>query len=196
MATALGLRVHSGWAAVLAVAGNIAKPEVFYRARLELVDGVVPSQPFHQVEHLGVARAKELLGRWQRQVNRLAVTGIRAALRPSLAQEHEARCVAILLSSGRPLPALEQVLASHALIHAAEGEFFRDALARAAKQCRLQVVDIVEKQLFAEAASCLRTTADELKQQLNGLRAQVGSPWTRDEKLATLAAYLALARSK
>jgi len=32
---------------------------------------------------------------------------------------------ALLLASGRPLPKLETILASHALIHTADGEHFR-----------------------------------------------------------------------
>jgi hypothetical protein len=54
----------------------------------------------------------------------------------------------ILAASGRPLPPLESVLASHALIHTADGEHFREALAAASDGHRLPVTRIREKELL------------------------------------------------
>ena len=71
---------------------------------------------------------------------------------------------------------------------------FRDVIAHASQACALPVLKIVEKQLFVEANKVLRMSPEELKERLNGMRAQVGSPWTADEKLSALAAFTALAR--
>ena len=45
----LGFRVHSGWAAVIALGGKPAFPEVIHRARLALIDreGEGTAQPYH-----------------------------------------------------------------------------------------------------------------------------------------------------
>src|SRR5205807_2629305 len=49
-----GLRVHSGWAALVAVAGPLAAPAVLARRRIELVDEASPGgrQPFHAARNL------------------------------------------------------------------------------------------------------------------------------------------------
>ena len=39
-----------------------------------------------------------------------------------------------VLASGRTLPALEQILASHPMVHTAEGEFFRKAIREACRE--------------------------------------------------------------
>src|ERR1700732_4168379 len=56
---------------------------------------------------------------------------------------------ALLLASGRGLPALKQILASHALIHTADGELFRESLRAACSLCQLPMAGIREKGLFA-----------------------------------------------
>jgi hypothetical protein len=46
---------------------------------------------------------------------------------------------ALLLTSGRALPELKKILASHALIHSADGELFRDSLRAACGVCDVPV---------------------------------------------------------
>jgi hypothetical protein len=122
----------------------------------------------------------------------LAYRGLRA-VQVKLA-EHGHRLVqcGLLLASGRALPSLEKILASHALIHTADGELFREALDRASAQCELQVIRLRERELLARAAEALRVRADVLLRRVTELGRPLGSPWSRDEKFAALAAWLAL----
>jgi len=54
----------------------------------------------------------------------------------------------VVLGSGKALPELERVLASHALIHTAEARCFASS-GMAAKECGLPVTGVREKDLDA-----------------------------------------------
>ena len=101
----------------------------------------------------------------------------------------------ILLASGRPLPGLAATLASHALIHTAEGELFREALAQASESAGLTVLGVREREAYERGAAALRLASDKLRLRLSEMGRAVGAPWTQDEKLAALAAWLVLAEA-
>jgi hypothetical protein len=77
-------------------------------------------------------------------------------------------------------PPLAKILASHPLLHAAEGLLFRTAIADAAAECGFTVVAVRE---------------GDLKSRVATLRRPQGPPWREDEKLATVAALIALGHS-
>jgi hypothetical protein len=56
--------------------------------------------------------------------------------------------VVLSIASGRPLPSLPQILISHALIHSADGELFREALLHASKRCGIESFAIKESELL------------------------------------------------
>ena len=196
-AVALGLRAHSGWAALVAVAGTPRSPEILLRRSIELADPKVPGskQPYHAAEGEKLPKAEKIVGRCAIDARRLAGTafdevlaGLENAKRPVIA-------CGVLLASGRPLPGLEAILASHALIHTADGELFRDALAAAAEERRLPVTRVREKEIISRAAASLSIAEEEIDQCLKAAGRLAGSPWTQDQKLAALAAWVALAGS-
>jgi hypothetical protein len=98
---------------------------------------------------------------------------------------------AMLLASGRALPALSKILASHALIHTAEGEFFRKVVREACEHCRIPVVGIRERELDERANATFGRAVTRVRQHISGLGRTVGSPWTQDEKTAALAGLIA-----
>jgi hypothetical protein len=71
---------------------------------------------------------------------------------------------------------------------------FREALVRAAKECRLKLVEISEKTLTPHAESALRTLAGSLAREIARLGKAAGPPWGKDQKDAALAALVALRR--
>ena len=192
---ALGLRAHSGWAVVVAVAGPPRSPAVVGRWRIELADPAVvgSKQPYHAAEGLDLKEAEEFLRRCTDGTRLLARRALRAVIRDLRNRSHDVAGCGILLSSGRPATTLAATLASHALIHTAEGELFRDALIRASKYCHLAVTAVRERELYARAAAELRVHADELPGRLTELGRPIGPPWRQDEKHAALVAWLALA---
>ncbi len=189
---ALGFRAHSGWAALVAVAGPAAEPVVAVRRRVEL-SRRTPRQPFHAAEGRPFAAAEALIRRATDEATALAERAVREAVAELRAAGHEPVASGVLLAAGRPLPGLREVLASHALIHAAEGELFREALRQASERCGLLVTHVKEKELDERAAQALGRSAAEQGRQLAAWGKALGPPWTQDQKRAALVAWLALA---
>ncbi|HEV7498998.1 MAG TPA: hypothetical protein VGQ33_03295 [Vicinamibacteria bacterium] len=189
---ALGLRAHSGWAALVAVGGGPASPQVLDRRRIEMADGPEAKQPYHAAEDLPLARAQALLDRFARVAQERAAAGLGAALADLRADGYDVAGVIVLTASGKPLPGLESVLASHALIHTADGEHFRTALAFAGKHHRVPVARIREKDLVAQAAKALGRAAPALQATVTAWGKPLGPPWTQDQKLSALSAWLGL----
>ena len=194
-AVALGLRAHSGWAALVAVAGTPRSPEILLRRRIELADPKVPGskQPYHLAEGEKLPKAEKIVGRCASDARRLAAGAFDEVLAGLKKDKRSVIGCGLLLASGRPLPGLEAILASHALIHTADGELFRDALAAAAKERRLPVTRVREKEIYSRAAEILSIPEEEIAPCLKEAGRLVGSPWTQDQKLAALAAFVALA---
>jgi len=189
---ALGFRTHSGWAVLLAVAGSRSSPAAVLRRRVEL-SRETPRQPFHAAEPLPFPAAESLVRRATAEATALAEGAVRAAIAELREGGHEPIACGLLLARGRPLPGLVQVLGSHALIHAAEGELFRDVLRTASRTCGLRLVEVVERDLDERATRSLRRPAAEVRKRLAEWGKALGSPWTQDEKRAALSAWLALA---
>jgi hypothetical protein len=188
---ALGFRSHSGWAVLVAVAGPTAEPSVFVRRRVEL-SRRTPRQPFHEAEGLPFVAAESLIRRSTDEAHALADRAVREALAELRAAGYEPLTAGLLLASGRALPGLRDILASHAHIHAAEGELFRDVLRQASRRCGLRVAEVRERDLEELAARALRRSAAELGRRLAEWGKALGPPWTQDEKRAALVAWLAL----
>lgn len=195
---ALGFRAHSGWAALIAVAGSLRAPIVLERRRVELVEHPTwaAKQPFHAAEKLPLKEAQKIITRSKDEARRLAHRALREALDELGVKGHRVACCGILLGSGRPLTTLETTLASHALIHTAEGEHFREALLHASAKCGLCVTGVKEKELFSRCASAFRISENDLHGRIAAIGKQIGPPWSQDEKFAALAAWLALAALK
>jgi len=191
---ALGFRAHSGWAALVAVAGPAAEPAAVLRRRVEL-SGLTPRQPFHAAQALPIDTAEDLVRRATEEASALAERAVRDALDELRTRGHPVVAAGLLIAAGRPLPGLPQVLASHALIHAAEGELFRDALRRAGRACGLTLVDVRERELEGRAARSLRRSPSAIQARLAQWGKALGPPWTQDEKRAALVAWVALSEA-
>ncbi len=190
----IGFRVHSGWAAAITVAGTVASPCVIDRRRMQLVRTFTYKlrQPYHTAEQMQLRAAAEFIKRVETEARDLARSGVDAMQERLASLGYEVVGCGLLSSSGRQLPALTQVLASHALIHTADGELFRDAIRDACKRYGLPILGIKERDLFNVAAKSFRLDAATLKGRLTELGRSIGPPWSQDEKLAALAAWLSL----
>lgn len=194
---AVGFRVHSGWAAAVVLCGPVDAPVVVDRRKIQLVKifNYAYRQPYHTAEKMPRPDAIKFIRDVQSEAKRLAVSSLRA-LQADLAEgAFKIARSALLLASGRPLPGLEKILASHALIHTADGELFRDSLRAACKVCDLPLEAIREKELFAAGSTkALGVQPAALKRRIAELGKGLGPPWSQDEKFAALAAWLNLAR--
>ena len=194
---AIGLRAHSGWAALVAVAGSFDKPEVIARRRIITAEASIrgSKQPFHAAEPLPLAEAKTLIAQCTASTHALSCDAIQAAIDGLRDKRIQAVSCGITTGSGRKLPDLAGILASHSLIHTAEGEFFRGALIDAAAKCQLPIHKVREKELLDRAAAEFKLTPEKLQRRLSEIGKPLGPPWTQDQKFAALAAWLALKAS-
>jgi hypothetical protein len=190
----LGCRVHSGWAALVVIAGSPAEPKLIDRRRIELADPAIvgSKQPYHAAEPLPFAKAKTFIDRCTRSTEHLATNALRAVVDDLKEQGHESVACGVVLGSGKPLPELASVLRSHALIHTAEGEFFRNAVLHAGAACGLAVKGAKERELIERSAAEFGISTEDLQGCLAKIGRAAGPPWTQDQKLATLAGWLAL----
>jgi hypothetical protein len=193
---ALGFRVHSGWAAAVVMCGPLDAPVVVDRRKIQLVKifSYTFRQPYHTAEKMPRQDATKFIRGVQSEAKRLALSALRSLQTDLAGGDFKIVRGALLLASGRALPALEQILASHALIHTADGELFRDSLRTACARCGLPVQGIREKELFATASKAFGTQPAELKRRIAALGKSLGPPWSQDEKFAALGAWLSLSR--
>jgi len=191
---AVGFRVHSGWSALVAISLEEGCPQVLLRQRPHLVKTFTYEfrQPYHSAEKLSPAEGRSMVSAVRGEARRLADQAIRSARTSLRERDYELRFCALLRASGRPLPALPQILASHALIHSADGELFREALLHASKRSGLGIFNAREADLLQTASQALCLQPEQTIRVLVGLGAGLGPPWTQDEKLAALVAWLSL----
>src|SRR5262249_55633322 len=143
-AAAIGLRSHSGWAALVALSGPLESPAVLDRRRIDIADRRIDGslQPYHAAEEMGLPKAEAYLARCTAAADRLAPAALAEAVDRARGKGQTVAACGLLLASGRPLPALPAILKSHALIHTADGEHFRAALTHAAGGCGLPVLAV------------------------------------------------------
>ncbi|HEY1897469.1 MAG TPA: hypothetical protein VGG62_14405 [Terracidiphilus sp.] len=191
---ALGFRAHSGWTALVAISLEDGSPRVLVRARPHLVNAFTFEfrQPYHTAEKRPPSEAHHIISRAREEARELACQAILSAQTSLQQQGYELKCCGLLLASGRPLPDLPRILASHALIHTADGELFREALFQSAARSGLEMFPVKESELFDRACRTLGLEKDEVVRRVVLIGQAIGPPWTQDEKLAALVAWLSL----
>jgi hypothetical protein len=121
-------------------------------------------------------RAEVFLERCRHVSAATAEAALRKMLEELAGREFRVNQAVLLLGAGRPIGNLAKTLASHAAIHTAEGEFYREVIREDCRRCGLPVTGVKEKEL------CPRV------EEVAGLGKQLGPPWRADEKLCALAA--------
>jgi len=172
MSSALGLVPHTGWTWLVRVSGTRAKPEIVERARVvacEVLDGEL----YHLAAEHTRGREAFVASRRARALE-LATAALGAHAAGATA--------ACIVGKVAALPALEKIVASHPLIHGAEGELWRAIFAEAAAALGLAVT--------RADANSVRGRSDAVF-LADGKRA-VGAPWTREVQDAALAARAVL----
>lgn len=192
---AIGVSVHSGWGAVVAIAGERGTEQVLLRRRVVIIDSKIAgsAQPYHYVAKKEISAAEKHLTRCASVSGHLALESL-THLSTELAEiNFVPKAAVVLLSSARPLPDLQAILASHPLIHTAEGEFFRQAFRDAFDKLRIPVTGIRARDLNDAAAKAFGKSASAIQKRIDSMGRSIGPPWTKDEKTAALAATIVLA---
>lgn len=191
---AIGFRAHSGWAALVALALEGGEPMVLSRRRVHLVETFTYTfrQPYHTAQKMALDEGRAFISQVERESRRLAYRAIREVHKALASQGYPITHSGLTLASGRPLPALPQILSSHALIHTADGELFRRAILHAGTRCGLANTAVKERDLLAHASEGLHIKPNALTRRIANLGRGLGPPWSQDEKLASLVAWYAL----
>ena len=197
-AAALGCRAHTGWAALVAIAGDAVRPWVVLRCRAELADptGNIRRNVYQTARGLEPATAAGLVEAAERIASERAAVSIEQALRQADADGARVETCGVVVGMAPAGAGLESILRSHALAHAAEGRLYQGALLRGAASCGLKALPVPKRSIWTLGESALGITGSELRCVLDGLRGEVGPPWAEDQKLAALAAWVALAQSR
>jgi hypothetical protein len=191
---AVGMRVHSGWAALVVMGGTSRAPRVLARRRIVIFDAAIPGskQPFHAAEKMKLDKAEAHIARCRASTWKMAREAVGAVIAEMRAQGHEVMGCGLLLASGRPVGTLPAALASHAMLHTAEGQFYRDALREASEHFAVPVMGVREKELFARATETLRWSENEIRRRVGEMGKAIGAPWSQDEKLAAVVGWMVL----
>jgi hypothetical protein len=189
---ALGIRVHSGWGALVVVSFENGALEILDRRRIAITGtkDAGASQPYHAARNLPLSEAETFLANAFESAHTVASSGLRDVMDVLRGQKYRIAGCAILMASGRTLPPLEKILAAHPLLHTAEGVFFREAFAKACEANKIPVTKIKERDLEVALTQKFGRTSSRLKRIVHAAGRTLGPPWTADQKNATLAALL------
>ncbi len=196
-AIAVGVRTHSahgeeegGWAAYVVLGGPVSEPIILSRGRMQLCDRAIEGseQPFHHAALMDLRAGEAHVERCRASSEGLA----EQALEEIIATHGALESCRVLTGPARALPPLTAILAKHALQHAAEREFYREAVRAAAVRKGIATELVVEKAIPTLAGRLPGTEASR-RERIGAYGKRVGSPWGQDEKLSTTAAWIGLA---
>ncbi|MCA1828471.1 MAG: hypothetical protein LC689_16225 [Myxococcales bacterium] len=173
---ALGFKSHTGWAAAVAIAGG----EVVLKRRIDMAHDFATGAVFHAGQEMPLEKAKALIESSEERFVSIARAAIAAIVAELRGAGCEVAACGIAAGNPKPLPPLESILRSHALVHAAEGELYRRAIGRACAACGIQATRVAAGNAGALAA------------RIATLGRASGRPWAADQKEAALAALIAL----
>lgn len=193
---ALGFSSHTGWAAVVAMAGPPDAPSVVAKRRVEMAATFEVGAVYHAGQELPFAKAEALVLSSEQKFEAVARASIAALAAELRGLGLEPIASAVLAGSAKPLPPLEAILRSHALVHAAEGELYRRVLACASAACSIPPTFVPARDLPTRAARAAGIPEKRIVSKLAEIGNASGKPWARDQKDAALAAWIVLAGPK
>jgi hypothetical protein len=192
----IGFRVHCGWAAAVAIAAAAGGARAVARWRVSLWDpnGDVAPQIYHAAAELPFADAEAYVRQAAADVRARACAEL-SGLLAELRGDYDVCGAALVAGNARPVRELDVILRSHTAIHAAEGEFFREAVTGACEAHGLSVLQIASRDIYEIGVAATGESETMLRRSLATLGSALRAPWGQDQKEAALVALLALYRS-
>jgi hypothetical protein len=184
----LGFRPHTYWTAAVALSGDPHAPEVLERRRIDFAAGDERGV-YHHIEWMPHEEAQAWIDRVWAAVEANCRRGL-APMLEALGGAGLTLGVAVVpIARTKPPDRIEDILKSHSWMHAAEGDFYRGAVASACTALGLEVRRGVERDFAAEVCRRHNFPPPLLETRMKALGAALGPPWSEDQKLATLAAW-------
>ncbi|GLQ91961.1 hypothetical protein [Dyella acidisoli] len=199
----LGLRAFKGGAVVIGVAVVEGEPCVVLSTvletytqgdRLSFEPYRLAAETSREPSGRAAPEAAAIVAEGRRRQNQLATHGLQAIIHRLDAAGRKPAVAALLVNrAGWITDLLEYSLAWAEHIPVAENLAVREALRFAAGQCGVAMVEQDEKSLPELATKTLGVSSAELDARLKALGAPAGKPWRKEQKLACLSAWVALA---
>ena len=187
----LGFRVKSGWAMAVLLAGPSNAPTLICCRAVLLSDPEIPQskQPYHAALELSQDEAKAATKRLQKVVADAAKESVRELLNQVRELKYEIRGAGLVVGSLVDPSTLHN---EHIRAHGLEGRLFRTVLEHALGTQKISCEVLVEKGAYLAAAPALGKAAASAKRWIASLGDSHQGSWRAEEKLAALAAWLAL----
>ena len=193
---ALGFKVHTAWAALVAVSGTPDHLALHMRRRVELLpaNGSIPPHVYHEAAELPLSRAADFVERAQESALRAAGAALADALQELRSNGVQVVCCGLPTGSSEMLEGLDlsAILKVHARVHAAEGILYQRAIIAECADCELPVTATREREMWFLASRAYGIREARIKAAIDGVRKEAGAPWTADQKTAAVAAFIAL----
>jgi hypothetical protein len=188
--SALGFRVKSGWAAAVLLAGPAESPQLVDRRIIQLRDPAVPEskQPYHA--GMGILQTDEKkVERLQKVIVKAAQASVADWIKFIKTSRHQVRQAKLVVGSDID-PA--RIGNPHIRAHALEGRLFRTVLADALDRHGISSSIILEREAYKQGAEILKRSEKNLKRALTDLGKSLDGSWQSNDKLASLASWIAL----
>jgi hypothetical protein len=192
---AIGFSLHTGWAASVVVIRDGPKIEAIFRRRLELLpaETAIPRFVYHHAAELSLEEGTALVESARAAVRDTATQAIRETLNSVKLKIRAAG----IPGGSTPLPSdLSKILGSHALIHAAEGHLFQQAVLDGCRSCGILGVSLRVREVWPKAAALCGIDEKRLRNTVDAIGKTIGPPWTADQKIATASGLVALLESE
>jgi hypothetical protein len=190
MNVVLGLKAHSGWAALVIIGKTDSGFVVAGRQRIELVDEAWAKQPYHAAENLEPSAARKLVKRGISAAHKKAGRELKTIAAREVKRGNTIVACAVVVTNPMPSWSIDEILAVHFRMHKAEGVLFREALLAGAGACGLEALSVPEQSLESELKG-----QTQMSSTLAAMGKLAGPPWGKDQKEAALAAIIALRNS-
>jgi hypothetical protein len=189
--SALGFRVRTGRAIAVLLAGPAEDPRVVWRGTLDLFDSDVPAtiQPWHAALELPRAKGEAIVREAAAALRAMTRRRVREVLERAEAAELAPRRAGLVTGS---LVDPATIANDHMRAHAEEGRLSREALREAVEAEGLRTTLLTDRDAWERGAEALGRRPDAVKRAITALGKPVGAPWGGHEKLAALAAWVAL----
>jgi hypothetical protein len=177
----IGVSDHGGWAVLVTAASD---GTLLDRRRVELVDEDLPAIPHHsEGRRLRIGGAGKLVERVRRSAE------MHAALALDAVAMAVPRVLGVALRKCPPLPpTIAERITDYRARNNADWVMYRKALAAAAEARGWPVHWFDAKSVLGAACQALRV--ENLDVYFLRMRSAIGSPWTKDHKLAMAAAVV------
>jgi hypothetical protein len=186
----IGFRVKSAWAPVVLLTGPVRSPQVHDVARVDLSDPRLPEMRQPYPAPMGKREAdKPTVNQRVRVVRRVAQESISRLLASYHRRGNRIRRASLVVGSEIDAASIPN---PHIRAHAFEGQLFRSVVEDALHAHDIRTAIFLERDAYSKAATQLKKSSTDVRRTIQNIGRFTDGPWRAEQKLAALAAWVAL----